>query len=216
MPCDVRIVPVTLAEANMYIAHFHRHNGALPSSKFACAAITRDGQVQGVAVAGLCKARELMARDTLEINRVCTADGAEKNLCSMLYAACLRAGKALGYRRFVTYTLEAESGVSLRASGWTPVSTWSGGKWSELRGTGSDRHDTGPKVRWEIVRGAVVCPSLVWPMPTAQRSLFDVETDDRPETVDRSTDRPTTDPVETGLGTTVGDRASRSLARSET
>jgi hypothetical protein len=36
----------------------------------------------------------------------------------MLYSACARAAKALGYGRIITYILESESGTSLRASGW--------------------------------------------------------------------------------------------------
>jgi hypothetical protein len=38
--------------------------------------------------------------------------------CSMLYAACWRAAKALGYRRLVTYTQAGETGASLRGAGW--------------------------------------------------------------------------------------------------
>lgn len=163
MTPDFTIVPVTLAEANTYVARRHRHNGSLPSAKLACALVDAGtGIVHGVAIAGLPKARELLARDTLEINRVCT-DGT-RNACSRLYGAILRAGKALGYRRFVTYTVEAESGSSLRAAGFIAVARWEGGRWSECRGTGSDRHDTGPKVRWEIViEGPHCCLPLQWP-----------------------------------------------------
>ena len=144
----MRVIPVTLVEANEYLRCHHRHNGAMCAAKFAVAIVGQDGAVHGVGLAGLPKARLLMSRTTLEVNRVCS-DGTP-NVCSMLYGALVRAGKALGYTRFVTYTLERESGVSLRASGWKPVATFAGGKWSEMRGTGFDAHDTGPKVRWEI------------------------------------------------------------------
>lgn len=157
-----RIVPITTSEANAYLERLHRHNGALPASKFACALIDESGAVVGVAVAGLPKARGLMARDTLEINRVCT--NGERNACSQLYSAVLRAGRALGYVRFVTYTLESEPGISLRASGWIEAARWEGGKWSEMRGTGHDGHDTGPKIRWEINVGEG-CGVLKWPWP---------------------------------------------------
>jgi hypothetical protein len=40
------------------------------------------------------------------------------NACSMLYAACWRAARALGYRRLITYTQHTETGASLRAAGW--------------------------------------------------------------------------------------------------
>lgn len=142
-------VPVTFAEANRYVAEFHRHNGALPSARLVVGIRDDDRTLRGVAIAGLPKARMLMARDTLEINRVCT-DGV-RNGCSMLYAAVTRAAKALGYARLITYTRDAEDGASLKASGWKQVHRWEGGKWSEMRGTGQDAHDTGPKDRWEIV-----------------------------------------------------------------
>jgi hypothetical protein len=138
---------VTFAEANKYVADFHRHNGTLPSARLVVG-IADDNRLRGVAIAGLPKARMLMARDTLEVNRVCT-DGVP-NGCSMLYGAITKAAKALGYARLITYTLESETGASLKASGWKAVSTFGGGKWSEKRGTGFDGHDTGPKVRWEI------------------------------------------------------------------
>ena len=53
---------------------------------------------------------------TLEVNRCCT-DGT-RNACTMLYGAATRASKALGYKRLVTYTLQSEPGMSLRASNW--------------------------------------------------------------------------------------------------
>jgi hypothetical protein len=156
---NLTVVPITLAEANGYLRRFHRHNGPLPASKLASAVVDSDGRVCGVAVAGLPKARLSMSRTTLEVNRVCT--NGTKNACSMLYASMIRAGKALGYTRFITYTLQSERGDSLRASGWTAVSVFKGGKWSEMRGTGFDQHDTGAKVRWES--GEASTPAVNWP-----------------------------------------------------
>ena len=39
------------------------------------------------------------------------------DVCSFLYGAAARAGKAAGYLRLVTYTLSSETGISLRAAG---------------------------------------------------------------------------------------------------
>ena len=144
----IRPVPVTFAEANDYVAAYHRHNGRLPGARLAVGIADADGLLRGVAIAGLPKARGLMARDTLEVNRVCT-DGV-RNGCSMLYASITRAAKALGYARLVTYTLDAEDGASLKASGWKAVHRTSGGSWSRPDRPRRDGHDTGPKVRWEI------------------------------------------------------------------
>jgi hypothetical protein len=170
----IRPVPVTFAEANAYVASYHRHNGRLPTARLCVGIVDDDGLLRGVAIAGLPKARMLMARDTLEVNRVCT-DGV-RNGCSMLYGAITRAAKALGYARILTYTLDAEDGASLKASGWTQVHRWAGGMWSEMRGTGQDAHDTGPKARWEIALrepvGAVTIPT---PDLDDIPSLFDTE-----------------------------------------
>jgi hypothetical protein len=73
----------------------------------------------GVAMAGRPVARHFDDGLTLEVNRTCT-DGT-KNANSMLYGACWRAAKAMGYVRMVTYTQADESGASLRAAGFTKV-----------------------------------------------------------------------------------------------
>lgn len=45
------------------------------------------------------------------------ADGT-RNACSMLYAACRKAGRALGHDPILTYTLPEEGGASLKAAGF--------------------------------------------------------------------------------------------------
>ena len=75
-----------------------------------------NGRLAGVAIVGRPVSRYLDDGLTLEVNRLCT-DGT-KNACSFLYGAAARAAKVLGYHRIVTYILDTESGVSLRASGW--------------------------------------------------------------------------------------------------
>jgi hypothetical protein len=116
------IVPVNLAEANAFVKEYHRHLGSLPGCKF-CIGVARASLdtfgVVGVAIVGRPVARHLDDAWTLEINRLCT-DGT-KHAPSKLYAACWRASRAMGYRRLITYTLKAESGISLRASGFALV-----------------------------------------------------------------------------------------------
>ena len=70
----------------------------------------------GVAIAGQPVARKLDDGLTIEIRRVCT-DGT-RNACSILYAACAKAARAMGYKRIVTYTLISEPGTSLLAAGF--------------------------------------------------------------------------------------------------
>jgi hypothetical protein len=177
----LRLVPLSLADANRYVTALHRHNGPLPSAKFCCGVVdTESFLLVGVAIAGLPKARMLTDGGTLEVNRVCT-DGS-RNACSKLYGACVRAAKALGYWRMVTYTLESEAGSSLRASGWTlSAEGLDSGSWLGSRGTGTNLH-TGPKSRWQIVLAdrppAFIYPELVQP-EHATLSLFDLEDDRR-------------------------------------
>lgn len=147
------VVPVTLAEANKYIEAQHRHNGPLPGAKFALAVCDPERQVHGVAIAGQPKARLAANGFTLEVSRVCT-DGTP-NACSALYGACVRAGKALGYARVITYTLCSEPGVSLRAAGFIKTSDVQGESWARRQRSKGDRtyrdsHDTGDKQRWEV------------------------------------------------------------------
>jgi hypothetical protein len=148
----LRAFPVTLAQANAYVEALHRHNGRLPGAKFALACIADDETVRGVAIAGPPKARMLDDGGTLEVSRVCT-DGTP-NACSALYGACARTAKAMGYWRVVTYTLQAESGVSLRAAGWAQVAEVKGESWARRNADAIpsyvDAHNTGPKWRWEI------------------------------------------------------------------
>jgi hypothetical protein len=76
---------------------------------------------------------------TAEVTRLCT-DGV-KNGCSFLYGAAVRVAKAMGYERILTYILESEDGVSLRASGWTLDGVGGGGSWDR---PGRPRSDKAP------------------------------------------------------------------------
>ena len=110
------LVPVTQLEAKAFVFGHHRHNRP-PVGSVCQVGVEVDGVLVGVAIAGHPVARGLMDGFTLEVTRTCTDGTANAN--SMLYGALSRAAKALGYRRLVTYTLESESGVSLRASCWS-------------------------------------------------------------------------------------------------
>lgn len=101
------IVPITLREAQAFVAAHHRHHRP-PRGCICCVAVADGDTVRGVAVVGRPVARMLQDGWTAEVVRVAT-DGA-KNACSMLYGAAWRAARALGYRRLVTYTLPEEGG----------------------------------------------------------------------------------------------------------
>ena len=113
----LRLVPITRKEAREFVARHHRHSQPHVIERFHVGLSNGDGMLVGVAVAGLPSARLLCDGETIEITRLCTLG--DKNAASMLYGAILRAAKALGYSRAYTYTLQSESGASLKASGWT-------------------------------------------------------------------------------------------------
>lgn len=162
----LHVEPVTLALANEYVALVHRHHGPSPNftSSFACAAICDNATIRGVAIAGLPIASNRL-RDglrTLEVARLAT-DGTP-NACSILYAACARAARALGYSRIITYILDSESGSSVKAAGWNQDEGEFGNQsWANHTarpGTGSNY---GPKGRWSLRLAGLDRPPPVLP-----------------------------------------------------
>lgn len=116
----IQIVPCRLREAREFVANFHRHNAAPQGGLFAIGA--SDGaRLVGVAIVGVPVARGFTNGLTLEVTRCCVMEDAQKNTPSALYGASWRAAKAMGYTRLVTYTLQSESGVGLRAAGWRVI-----------------------------------------------------------------------------------------------
>lgn len=138
--------PVTLREANAFVAQHHRHHAPVTGCRFAIGA--SDGEkLVGVTIAGRPVSRYLDDGYTLEVTRLCT-DGT-KNACSILYAAVWRAARAMGYRKAVTYILESESGVSLRAAGWQCRGRAGGLQWTGKRKPAPNQYPAEMKLRYE-------------------------------------------------------------------
>jgi hypothetical protein len=143
---SLRIVPCTLTEAKAYVAQHHRHHDPPTGGLFAVAC-ANDSGIVGVAVVSRPVARMLQNGWTAEVTRLCT-DGS-RNACSILYAACWRAARALGWRKLITYTLPEEGGASLRAAGWKCLGEAGGGAWGREERPRVDTHPTQTKLRWE-------------------------------------------------------------------
>lgn len=124
------IRPITFKQASGFINQHHRHHKATVGCKFCVGLFNQEnGEMVGCAVCGRPVGRYLDDGLTCEINRLCT-DGT-KNACSMLYGACCRIAKEMGYEKIITYILESESGDSLKASGWhLEKRDCGGGSWS--------------------------------------------------------------------------------------
>ena len=108
-------VPLTLEEANQFIANYHRHHTPVKRDKYRVGC-EEEGRLVGVVIVGNPVARMLCDGYTLEVTRLCT-DGT-KGDCSFLYSRAARIARELGYKKIITYILETESGTSLKASGW--------------------------------------------------------------------------------------------------
>ena len=148
---SLRVVPLDLSEANALVERWHRHHGRVIGHKFSLGVADGD-RVCGAAIVGRPVARHMDDGWTLEVNRLVT-DGT-KNACSMLYATCWRAARAMGYRKLITYILSSEPGASLTAAGWKNVGATSGGSWSKPSRPRVDKHPTIPKLRFEISESA--------------------------------------------------------------
>ena len=139
---DVR--PIELRDANDFISAHHRHHKPVAGHRFSLSLWTDD--LVGVAICGRPVARQTDQIAVLEVTRVCVVDGV-RNGCSQLLGACARAARAMGYRSIQTFTLDSESGASLRAVGWHHVSD-SGGEWDRPSRPRLEL-DLPPRLKWE-------------------------------------------------------------------
>ena len=127
---------ISLSDAGKFVNEHHRKLKAPQGGKFAVSVVNIHNSafpIVGVAIVGRPNSRNLDDEWTAEVTRLAVIDG-YPNVCSMLYGACWRASKAMGYRRIFTYTeSQTELGTSLKASGWQIDNNDSGGgrSWSE-------------------------------------------------------------------------------------
>lgn len=146
----MKLVPISIREANRYVLHHHRHHRPVQGALFALAA-EKDGQLVGVAIIGRPVGRGLQDGRTVEVTRVAT-DGT-RNACSFLYSRARRAAAALGYERVVTYNRQDESGASLRAAGFEQTALLDARSWADeykADGGRTDRSTPAPRGRWEV------------------------------------------------------------------
>ena len=137
-------VPIKLTEAAEFVGNFHRHNKPPAGGVFAVGA--SDGsRLCGVAIVGRPVSRHLDNGETLEVTRCCVTDDAPKGSCSFLYARAWQAAKALGWRKLITYTLQSESGASMRGAGWRCV--------AELKPNSAAGWQTRAGREWQAVVG---------------------------------------------------------------
>ena len=118
----LQIIPYTLKKANVFITEHHRHSKRVQGARFCLAAVYND-EVVGILVVGRPVARKLDDGFTAEVTRSCVKDGAPKNTNSFMYGKAWRAWQQMGGRKMITYTLEKESGATMRAVNWKLLGT---------------------------------------------------------------------------------------------
>lgn len=140
----MEIRPITLKQASEFINKHHRHHKSTVGHKFSVG-LYEGNELIGCAVCGRPVSRYLDDGTVCEINRLCT-NGA-KNACSMLYGACCRIAKEMGYKKIITYILESEDGASLKASNFTCEGVAGGTHWTGKRNKGQEIPNE-MKTRW--------------------------------------------------------------------
>jgi hypothetical protein len=148
----LKVIPITLKVANEFITNFHRHNKKVVGCRFCLGAEFNDKLV-GVAIVGRPVARKLDDGLTAEVTRTCVLDDAPKNVNSFLYGKCWRVWQQMGGKRMLTYTLQSESGSSLKGAGWKVLGEtkkWKEGKgWTTREGSEWQAVTGELKFRWE-------------------------------------------------------------------
>lgn len=116
---NLHVVPLTLRAANEAVERWHRHHGVFPPGLdyFRIGCVDHAGELHGAAIVARPPNRNSDDGHTCEVVR-CATDGT-RNACSFLYGASARIAREMGFSRIITYTLDIESGASLRAVGWT-------------------------------------------------------------------------------------------------
>lgn len=151
-----KLVHLELVEANELVARWHRHHKPIQGHRFSIGAIDiAKDMLIGAAIVGRPVARKTDHKVVAEVTRLVT-DGTP-HACSFLYGAAARAAKALGFGKIQTFILDAETGVSLKASGWILADAHAGGgNWNSS--TKQNRRTDQPmclKQRWEKDLGVI-------------------------------------------------------------
>lgn len=141
--------PIELKDANKFIDHKHRHHKPVRGHRFSISAIDETGNLRGVATVGRPVARGFNKIEVVEVNRL-ASDGCD-NVCSFLYGAAARIARDMGYRKIITYILESESGISLKAAGWERMYKTKGGSWDCESRPRKDSHPTEPKILYQKI-----------------------------------------------------------------
>jgi hypothetical protein len=145
---QLKVMPITLAEAIDWVSLNHSHLGPPVGGLLASSVHDEEG-LRCVAILSRPVSRVLQAQGAVEITRV-ASDGKAPHAASKAIAAVTRAAIDLGWRRVVSSTLLGESGTSYRAAGWRPVALCRGHEWDSPGRERRAAEQPGDKIRWEF------------------------------------------------------------------
>lgn len=158
------LIPISLKEANAYVAQYHSHHKPVVGHKFSSsAAIWNDkGEKErvGTVIVSRPVAQALDDGHTLEVTRLCCPGAhdnvATKNVASKLLGSATDALEAMGYRLGISYTRKDEDGTCYKAAGWVPVAEVKGQPWTHgnkstrwLPGFYEPSTEIVDRIRWE-------------------------------------------------------------------
>lgn len=148
----MRVMPLTLKQANDLVDSLHRHHKPVRGHRFSIGCLDETGELVGAAIVGRPVARLTSAYEVAEVTRLVT--NGHPNACSFLYGASARVAKEMGFLSIQTFILDSEPGTSLKAAGWECVGETDGGEgWQSRSGRRTDQ-PTVPKTKWRKVLNA--------------------------------------------------------------
>ncbi len=116
--------PITIKEANKFVEEFHRHHRPTTRNcgKWAISAVDNlTNELLGIAICANPVSATYMDGYTLEVTRLCVKDNTPLGTASFLLSNCAKIWAQMGGRKIITYTLDNESGSSLKGAGWEQV-----------------------------------------------------------------------------------------------
>lgn len=148
----LRIAPIPFVGARDFVRVHHQHCDPPVGWRFG-AGCWNGPTLVGVIMVGRPVARMIDGATTVEVNRLCLdfslPDPLRFNAVSKLLSYAVREARRRRFSRIITYTLQCESGHSLKAAGWMPTRTTRGGSWQRRGRTKYYTGPIGPKQRWE-------------------------------------------------------------------
>lgn len=147
----LQIHPIKQAAAKAFIRQHHAHCGPPAGWKYGAGIWNWDTLI-GVIMVGRPVARMIDHHSTVEVNRVCIdrdiAPELSWNACSQLYGWAAKEAKKRGFSKIITYTLDSEPGITMKAVGWEKEGSVKGRSWNTPSRKRTTITPLGNKTRW--------------------------------------------------------------------